>query len=81
MPSEVLVIRFPDGTREFRYPDKMLEVDDVVWHDGARYRVLSISLDGGRPPVAIVEPESSSLGEMLQSEEGAIRLTPIEAAV
>jgi hypothetical protein len=80
MPSDVLVVRFPDGTKEFRYPEKMLEADDVIWHEGARYRVLSISADGGAP-TAIVEPESSSLGELLQSEDGAIRLTAFEAAV
>jgi hypothetical protein len=81
MPSEVLIVRFPDGSRQFRYPEKMLEDGDVVWHDGVRYRVISVSTDGGSPSTAIVEPEDPTLGEMLQSEEGAIRLTPTEALV
>ena len=81
MPSEVLVVRFPDGSREFRYPEKMLEKDDVIWHEGARYQVVSIGTDGDSKTVAIVEPESPSLGEMLKSEEGAIRLTAIEVLV
>jgi hypothetical protein len=73
-----IVVRFPDGTREFRYPQKMLEEGDVIWHDGARYRVISVSTDGDEaPPFVVVEPESPSLDEKLQSEEGAIRLSVV----
>jgi hypothetical protein len=79
--SEVLVVRFPDGTREFRYPEKMLEEGDVIWHDGTRYRVINVSANGDNQFVAIVEPEAPTLGEVLQSEEGAIRLTPFDVAV
>jgi hypothetical protein len=72
-----ILVRFPDGTKEFRYPEKELEEGDIVWHDGARFRVVSISADAGDKPIAHVEPESPSIGELLQSEEGAIHLAPI----
>jgi hypothetical protein len=29
-----IVVHFPDGTREFRYPAKPLEDGDVIWHEG-----------------------------------------------
>jgi hypothetical protein len=32
MAPDLVVVRFPDGSKEFRYPGKMLEVDDVLWH-------------------------------------------------
>ena len=79
MASDALIIRFPDGTREFRFPEPMLEEGDVVWHDGARYHVVSISTDGAGRPFAVVEAEDPSLGELLQSEEGAVQLTPYGA--
>jgi hypothetical protein len=79
MSPDVLIIRFPDGSREFRFPEKMLEVDDVVWHDGEHYRVISVSPDGSGPHHAAVELASPGLGDLLQSEEGAIRLMPTEA--
>ena len=39
----VLIIRFPDGTKEFRYPDRPLEVGDAIVHDGVRYHVISVT--------------------------------------
>lgn len=72
-----IVVRFPDGTKEFRFPEKELTVDDVIWHDGERYRVISISLDDENRPIVVVELISDSLLDKLQSEEGAIRLVPI----
>jgi hypothetical protein len=79
MAPDVLIIRFPDGNKEFRYPEKMLVEGDVIWHEGDRYNVISIATDGGGPAIAVVEPEPTSLGEALQSEEGAIRLALFEA--
>jgi hypothetical protein len=73
MPSEVLSVPFPNGSKEYWLPSKMLEVDDVIWHDGVRYRVVSVSADGGTPR-AVVEPASPSVGDLLQSEAGALRL-------
>ena len=67
-----LVIRFPDGTKEFRYPGRDLVEGDHVFHDGTRFRVISVSRDGGRV-MATVEADSS-FGDLLRSEEGAIRL-------
>jgi hypothetical protein len=72
-----VVVRFPDGTREFRYPEKGLEEGDVLWHDGQRYRVVHVS-DDGNQPVATVELESDDLGDVLQSERGAIELVPVD---
>lgn len=73
-----IVIRFPDGSKEFRYPERRLEEGDVLWHDGARYRVISVSSDDLGRETALVEPASDALGDLLQSEEGAIRLEAIE---
>jgi hypothetical protein len=62
-------IRFPDGTREFRYPPRPLAVGDVLNHDGVRYRVVSVSNNGDGRDNAVVE-----LMPLLLSEEGGIRL-------
>jgi hypothetical protein len=74
----VLIIRFPDGTKEFRYPDRPLEVGDAIVHDGVRYHVNSVSEDAeGDQLTVTVEP--ASLGDLLGSEEGAARvLVPAE---
>jgi len=69
-----LVVRFPDGTKEFRYPAKPLEEGDIIWHDGERFRVISVGTDEGDRDFANVEPESKDLGDILRSEEGAIHL-------
>ena len=71
-------IRFPDGSREFRYPDRPLEVGDVLHHDGERYRVLSVSNDGGGRAKATVELISADLIDKLQSEEGGLHLVAID---
>lgn len=70
-----ITVRFPDGSREFRYPEKPIEEGDTVWHDGQRYRVVSVQTDGDVSTV-IVEGDSG-LGDTLLSEEGGIRLEPI----
>jgi hypothetical protein len=73
-----MVVRFPDGSKEFRYPEKMLVEGDVVWHDGERFRVISVNMDEKDSAVVIVEAYSS-IGDMLRSEEGAIHLVEISA--
>ena len=73
-----VVVRFPDGSREFRYPEKMLEVGDVVWHDGDRYRVVHVAADDDDRPVVTVEPESDDLGDILRSERGGVELVPVD---
>jgi hypothetical protein len=75
MPS--IVVRFPDGSKEFRFPERMLEEDDLIWHAGERFRVISIITDGDEQAVVTVEP-SGGIGDALRSEEGAIRLTPLD---
>jgi hypothetical protein len=70
-----LIVRFPDGTREFRYPDRPLAVGNAIWHDGVRYHVVSVSEDdGGNQVTATVEPDPENLGDLLSSEEGALVL-------
>jgi hypothetical protein len=72
-----IYVRFPDGTKEFLYPSRELKEGDTIWHDGTRYRVLSIAQDDGKPQNVTVEPEPESLGDLLSSEEGALRLVPV----
>ena len=71
-----IYVRFPDGTKEFIYPSRELKEGDTIWHDGTRYHVLSRAQDDGRQTVT-VEPEPESLGDLLSSEEGALRLVPV----
>ena len=68
-------IRFPDGSREFRYPAKPIEEGDLLWHDGKAFRVLAIDDGGaGGAQIITVEPDSDDLGDVLQSERGGIVL-------
>ncbi len=72
-----ITVRFPDGSREFRYPERALEEGDTVWHDGRRYRVVSVQTDGEVSTV-VVESDSGALVDELRSEEGGVRLEPME---
>ena len=72
----VMVCASPTGSKEFRYPEKMLVEGDVVWHDGARFRVISVNTDEQNRAVVIVEPDSG-IGDLLRSEEGAVHLVAI----
>jgi hypothetical protein len=72
-----IYVRFPDGSREFVYPSRELKEGDTIWHDGTRYRVLSIAQSNGQPQSVTVEPEAESVGDLLSSEEGALRLVPV----
>jgi hypothetical protein len=73
-----VVVHFPDGSREFRFPEKALEEGDLIWHDGGRYRVLSVTSDDAGRAVVTVEPQSDDLRDLLRSEEGAVHLVAIE---
>jgi hypothetical protein len=75
---DLIIIRFPDGSREFRYPPRDLEEGDRVWHDGKPYRVLAVFSDDGRPPIVTVELDSDDIGDLLGSERGGIELVPID---
>lgn len=77
MPA--LIVRFPDGTREFRYPDRPLEVGDAIWHDDVRYHVISVTEDADGDQLTVtVEPDAETIGDLLGSEEGALVLVPAE---
>lgn len=73
-------IRFPDGSREFRFPHTRIREGDILIHDGVRYRVISVSDDGKGPEHATVELVADDLLDKLHSEEGAIRLIPFDPA-
>ena len=75
MPA--LIVRFPDGTREFRYPERPVEVGDAIWHDNVRYHVISVTEDAAGDQLTVaVEPDAESIGDLLGSEEGALVLVP-----
>jgi hypothetical protein len=71
-------IRFPNGSREFRYPERPLEVGDVLHHDGERYRVLNVSNNDDGRDRATVALIAEDLIDKLQSEEGGLRLVALE---
>jgi hypothetical protein len=73
-----VLVRFPDGSREFRYPSEPLKEGDIIWHEGAPYRVLSVTTDDGDRPTVTVEPDSEDLGDLLNSERGGIQLVPVD---
>jgi hypothetical protein len=74
--TAVVIVHFPDGSREFRYPSSMLERGDVLSYDGERYRVVDVMTDADRHSVR-VELDSDDLGDLLRSERGAIELEPV----
>jgi hypothetical protein len=69
-----VIVRFPDGSKEFRYPEKGLEEGDVISHGGSRYRVVSVETDGDRHNVIVAAAEPDGLIDLLRSEEGAVEL-------
>jgi hypothetical protein len=73
-----IVVYFPDGTKEFRFPVRPLEEGDFIWHEGERFRVLSVTENDGRPLTVTVEPDSEELGDMLRSERGGLHLVPVD---
>jgi hypothetical protein len=74
-----LIVRFPDGSREFRYPEIPLGVGDTIWHDNVRYHVVSVTgNDDGDRLTVTVEPDAESIGDLLSSEEGALVLVPAD---
>lgn len=77
MPA--LIVRFPDGSREFRYPETPLGVGDAIWHDNVRYHVISVTEnDGGDQLTVTVERDAEGVGDLLGSEEGALVLIPAD---
>lgn len=74
--TSLVIVHFPDGSREFRYPSRQLERGDVVSFNGDRYRVVDVTSEGDRYRV-IVEPDSDDLVDILRSERGAIELEPV----
>jgi hypothetical protein len=73
--ARLLVVRFPDGSKEFRYPERLPEEGGVIWHDGDRYRVVNITVNDDQ--ASMVVEADSGIGDLLQSEEGGVRLEPI----
>lgn len=76
MPA--LIVRFPDGAKEFRYPGRPLEVGDAIWHNSTRYHVVSVGEANGEQLAVTVEPDAESIGDLLTSEEGALVLVPVD---
>jgi hypothetical protein len=74
-------IRFPDGSREFRYPQVEIRVGDVLSHGGARHRVLSVSGEESGRHSATVERVPEELTDLLGSAEGGIQLIPSDEHV
>lgn len=74
------LVRFPDGTREFRSTQDDPEEGDAVWHDGVRFRVLAVEADKGRVIAVMVGPDSGDLADLRKSERGALplELTPVD---
>ena len=72
MPS--VIARFPDGSKEFRYPENGLAEGDVISHAGSPYRVVSVRADGDRHDVTVVAADPDGLMDLLRSEDGAIEL-------
>jgi hypothetical protein len=73
-----VVVHFPDGSREFRFPQEPLKEGDIIWHAGERYRVVHVTTDDGDNPAVTVEPASEDLGDLLSSERGGIQLVPVD---
>jgi len=74
-------IRFPDGSREFRFPHTRIREGDEVIHDGLRYRVISVIGDGNGCDVATVELVPEGLTDRLASEEGSVHFLPLDERV
>jgi hypothetical protein len=75
MSARWIVVNFPDGAREFAFPQEALKEGDQLWHEGSRYRVLHVGGDEAGPEVT-VELDSAGIGDLLGSEQGGIVLVP-----
>lgn len=73
-----VVVHFPDGSREFRFPEEPLEVGTVIWHLGQRYRVIHVATDDDQGASVTVEPDSEDIGDLLRSERGGTQLVPVD---
>ena len=74
----MVVIHFPNGSREFQYPPEELKEGDVIWHEGQRYRVTHATTDEGDNPSVTVELDSEDIGDLLGSERGGLILVPVD---
>ena len=74
-----IIVRFPDGDKEFRYPEKLPVQGDILWHDSEPYRVVSVIEEGTDRATVVVESASPSLADTLQSEAGGVVLEEILA--
>lgn len=74
--TTVVIVYFPDGSRDFRYPTRALERGDVVGWNRDRYRVVDVMTDGDQQSVR-VELDSDDLTDLLRSERGAIELEAV----
>jgi hypothetical protein len=75
---DLIVVRFPDGAREFRFPERPLQDGDTLWHEGERYRVVHVGVDAMDRPTVTVEADSGDVTDMLRSEEGSATLVPVD---
>jgi hypothetical protein len=76
--SSSVVVRFPDGSREFRFPPEPLKEGDVIWHASQRFVVIHVTTDANNRALVTVELESEDLIDKLGSEEGAVQLIPLD---
>ena len=73
-----IVVHFPEGSKEFGLPAEPLKAGDVIWHEGARYRVVHVGDEDGARPSVTVERDSEDIGDLLTSERGGIVLFPVD---
>jgi len=71
-----ITVRFPDGAKEFRFPEKLPVEGDALWHEGQRFRVVSIQSTDDQHAIVIVEADTT-FADTLRSEEGALTLEPM----
>jgi hypothetical protein len=56
----LVLLHFPDGTREFRYGRKPPRAGNLVVHLGERYRIVTVEWTSYGDHVVTVTPEASS---------------------
>ena len=55
-----IVVRFPNGNREFLYMEKLPPLGALIWHDHQRYRVARVFAHDGTRAVVTVESASDA---------------------
>ena len=74
--TPVVIVHFPDGSRDFRYPTRLPEHGDVIAWNGDRFHVVEVTADGDRHSVR-VELDSDDVTDLLRSERGALELDAV----